>query len=271
MNTQDNYALAQELVALGYIPVAMQQGTKIPAESAWQEWPLREITEESIAQRWKGTRNGISILCHNVVVLDVDQADLLDFVLKQTKLESAPICRTPRGGYHVHARARKGMQLSRKIRVRNRCIDLLTGASLSILPPHETVDGAYEWISGELPPAGKLPLANLAWTRERRKKRAKSVLLAAEEPSEGDEILYRGRLYVDTFDRRAVDGQNGHTSLFVAALKIVSFVRRLGGGEEQMWQLLLYFNATKCDPPWDPSDPRDLAALQHKLSDALKK
>src|SRR4051812_26383728 len=101
MNTSpDNTDLARELAANGYRPVAMLPGTKLPAERAWQEWASREVTAESIERRWRGTRNGIAILCHGLVVLDVDDPDQLGFVLEKCGLEDAPICRTPRGGYH---------------------------------------------------------------------------------------------------------------------------------------------------------------------------
>jgi hypothetical protein len=256
MNTADNYTLAQNLVALGYIPVAMRSGTKIPAESEWQEWPNRQITEESIARRWKGTRHGVALLCHGIVVLDVDQADLLDFVLKQTKLEDAPICRSPRGGYHVHARARKGMQLSRKIKVRNRCIDLLTGPSLSILPPHRTSDGAYTWLSDGLPPAAELPIASLAWTRERR--RTKKVVQRVEI-NEADEAVRRARGYLAKVEG-AVSGQGGHSATFRAACILV---HRFRLSIEQAWPLFLEWN-TKCEPPWNEHD------LMRKLTEAQK-
>ena len=42
-------------------------------------------------------------------------------------------------------------------------------------------------------------------------------------------------------------------------------------GERDAWQLALYFNATKCDPPWDLNDPREAKAWEHKFSDAVKK
>ena len=95
--------------------------------------------------------------------------------------------------------------------------------------------------------------------------------MIAPENCDLSRLIGRGRGYVDTFEKRAVAGANGHTALFIAALKIVSFVRKLGGGEDEMWRLLLYFNATKCDPPWDVTNQEELRALQHKLQEAMKK
>ena len=61
----------------------------------------------------------------------------------------------------------------------------------------------------------------------------------------------------------AVSGQGGHTTTFIAALKIARFVQ---GDRDLAWQLLLYYNATKCDPPW-----REEPELKHKLDDALER
>jgi hypothetical protein len=260
MDTTGNYEEALMLAKNGYLPVAMQAGTKIPAEKEWQQWPNRPLTEDSIARRWKFTRNGIAILCHDLAVLDVDDANKLDFVLEKCGLKRAPICRTPRGGYHVHVRVRRGMDLRRKIKVLGQDIDLLTGPSLSILPPHTNEAGVpYEWLTPGLPPIAELPIARLAWTRDRKRRR---ILTALVEDCDPASLLYRGRLYVDRFER-AVSGQKGHTTTFVSALKIVGFVR---GDRDLAWQLLRYYNATKCDPPW-----REEPELKHKLDDALQR
>jgi len=254
-----NYEEALDLAKNGYIPVAMLPGTKVPAEKEWQQWPSRVLTEESIARRWKTTRNGIAILCHDLIVLDVDDASKLDYVLEKCGLKKAPICRTPRGGFHIHGRARRGMELHRKIKVLGQDIDLLTGPSLSILPPHTNEEGiAYEWLTPGLPPITELPLTRLAWTRDRKRRRIQTTLVEDCDP---ESLLYRGRLYVDHFER-AVSGQNGHTTTFVSALKIVRFVR---GDRDLAWQLLLYYNATKCDPEWSERE------LRHKWEDALEK
>ncbi len=259
LTTTGNYEGALELAKNGYIPVAMRPGSKVPAESGWQEWPTRLFTEESIARRWKGTRNGIALLCHGLVVLDVDDANKLDLVLENCGLKKAPICRTPRGGYHVHARSRKGMELRRTIKVRGQPIDLLTGPSLSILPPHANAEGVpYEWLTEGLPAISELPLARLAWTRERRRRRVRTVIAVDGDPWS---LLTRGRPYVDRFER-AVSGRSGHTTTFVSALKIVRFV---GGDADLAWQLLSYYNATKCDPEWSECE------LRHKWEDALEK
>jgi len=138
----------------------------------------------------------------------------------------------------------------------------------AICPWSQTPDGIYQWL-GPIIPAGDLPKLKVSDLRVRARRRLQSSI--APEFCDPGSIVYGGKAYVDRFDRRAVGGQGGHTSLFIAAKKIVGFVRRLGGGEQEAWQLLLYYNATKCDPPWDVTNPGDEAALRHKLHDAMKK
>src|SRR5438128_41978 len=106
----DNFETALELAEKGYIPVAMLPGLKVPAEDRWNEWADRAVTEESILRRWQGNRNGVAILCKDLIVLDVDAEDRLDTVLEKCGLKNSPICRTPGGGYHVHARMRRGVE-----------------------------------------------------------------------------------------------------------------------------------------------------------------
>src|SRR4051794_31183820 len=119
MNTlRDNDANLQSALELrekGYIPVAVLPGLKVPAEAGWDGWMDRAVTEESIRQRWENTRNGVAILCKDLVVFDVDDASKLGLVLEKCGLRDAPICQTPRGGYHVHANVRRGVQLQRTI------------------------------------------------------------------------------------------------------------------------------------------------------------
>lgn len=264
----DTPGVPEALFAKGYIPVAMVRGTKTPAEK-WSHLYDQGRTIESIRERWRHDY-GLAIICKGLVVIDVDEENTLDMVVEKCGAKDAPICKTPSGGFHIHGRLRKGVERSRKIRIHGEPCDLLVGRSLSILPPSVGENWVpYEYLATELPPIDELPLLRVAWTYERERKRIQSVILP--EACGKSDILRRGRGYVDRFDRRAVSGQGGHTSLFVAALKICGFVKKLAGGEQEAWQLLLYYNATKCDPPWDVTDARDVAALRHKLEDAMQK
>jgi hypothetical protein len=266
---RDNLQAALDATEKGYDPVAMLPGQKIPAE-AWARWLTEEPTEESIYERWQGTRNGIALVCRDLVVIDVDDANELDFALESCG-KSPCICKTPRGGFHVHYRQRKGVQVGKKTDVKGREIDILAGAALGIIPHSANERGVpYEWLHEGLYPKAELPVVRIGWSRERARKRVVTTVTPAAEPVDPRSLIYRGQRYIDTFEQRAVSGQNGHRSCFIAARKIAGFVRKLGGSPEDAWQLLLYYNATKCDPPWDLSIPRERRALEHKLKDALK-
>ncbi len=251
-----NYERALELARSGYLPVAILPGTKIPAEKGWQQWE-EPVSEESIARRWKGTRNGIALLCKDILVIDVDDASLLDEVLAKCGLKDAPICRTPRGGYHVHARVRRGVKLQRTIKVRGQELDLLTGPSLSILPPHTNEAGIpYEWLTNGLPVKSELPVAKIGWTRERTRKRTVQLILPVDNAAEA---VRRARAYVARIEP-AISGQNGHSQTFrVAVVLILKFSLSF----EQAWSLLLEYSE-RCLPPWSEKE------LRHKLEDALK-
>jgi hypothetical protein len=144
-------------------------------------------------------------------------------------------------------------------------IDIRAEHGLALIPHSETDEGRYEWLAEGLDAiAGlaDLPKAKIGWTRERQRRRIRSAI--TPEHCEPGTLLYRGRRYVDRFEP-SISGQNGHTACFVAALKIVSFVRNLGGTEADAWALLNYFNATKCEPEWSEKE------LLHKWHDALLK
>jgi hypothetical protein len=262
----DNFDAALQLAKNGYVPVAMLPGLKVPAERGWQGWMDRAVTEGSIAERWRGTRNGIGILCKDIVVFDVDAQgdDLLRLVLERCALrpERTPICRTPRGGYHVHARFRRGVDLRSKIKLGGQELDVLTGPRLSILPPHTNEEGVpYEWLTQGLPPILELPLANVGWTRERTRRRlARNVA-----PFAGDDSMVRRAWSWVACVEGAVSGQAGHNRTFRVCCKLTHPPPRgFGLCFAQAWPILLAWNEA-CEPPWTEKE------LTHKLEDALKK
>ncbi len=261
-----NYEIALSNAEKGFVSIPCHPGTKIPCVK-WKPFQTQMPTQEELAAWFQGTRNNIAIVTAGMVVFDVDDPAKADLVISQCG-DTPHKLRTPSGGIHLGFRKRKGSIVMNQVRIKGQPIDIRTDGGLEMIPNSQTEDGAYKWLGEGLFPISQLPVAKVGWTRTRVKRRIQTVV---EEQCSGSRLLYRGRLYIDRFDRRAVSGQNGHTSAFIAALKIVGFVRRLGGSPEDAWQLLLYYNATKCDPPWDLRVPAEERALRHKLEDALKK
>ena len=141
--------------------MAMTPATKIPAEK-WTRWMNESPTRESIFERWQKTDNGVALLCKDLIVIDVDDENSLDFVIDQCG--EAPLCRTS-AGFHLHYRPSPSVPVARRIRVGGRPIDLLTGRSLSIVPPLTNNQGVpYKWLNGELPDYQSLPVVTLNWS-----------------------------------------------------------------------------------------------------------
>jgi hypothetical protein len=155
---------------------------------------------------------------------------------------------------------RWGVERSRKIRIHGEPFDLLTGMSLSIVPPSVGANGRpYEWLTPGLPRIEDLPLVNVAWTRERVRRAVQVV----EAPAEGERALLvkRARGYLATVEG-AVSGQRGHDRTFRVACVLA---QKFGLSFEEAWPLLKEWSELTCEPPWSDRE------LEHKLSDALKK
>lgn len=254
MATQrNNLPAALEIAAKGYIPVAMLPGKKIPAES-WKRRLQGPTTLESIYTRWQNTRNGIAIICQDIIVFDVDDENELDFVIESTRLHAAPLCRTPRGGFHVHGRCRDGVSLAKKTKVNGRPVDVLTGIALSIVPTSVNAHGIpYEWLGAGLPPIGDLPVAEVGWIHDR------PPPVPAPPIEDAGTSVRRARAYLARIEG-AIAGQRGHDrTMRVAGILIQKF----GLTIEQAWPLILEWNH-QCKPPWHERE------LRHKLADALR-
>lgn len=73
------------------------------------------------------------------------------------------------------------------------------------------------------------------------------------------DTLSRTLAYVEKLPR-AVAGSGGHGATFQAVLAC----RRFGLSEPDTWEVLQWFNAHRCDPPWTERE------LRHKLTSAEK-
>ncbi len=260
----DNLAVALDAREKGIVAIPCRPGTKIPLLK-WKEWQEAMPPVELLREWFRGACN-IAIVTTGMVLYDAETQEAAELVREKCG-ETSHMLKTPGGGVHLGYRLRKGVPVTNKVKVKGLDIDIRTNGGLEMIPNSVTEKGRYEWLGQGLRQISELPVAKVGWTRTRVKRH---VQTAVEEHCEGSFLLYRGRKYIDTFDRRAVSGQGGHTTAFTAFLKIVRFVRRLGGGEHEAWQLALYYNATKCDPPWDVNVPAEERSLQHKFEDALR-
>ena len=109
-------------------------------------------------------------------------------------------------------------------------------------------------------PIEELPLAKVAWTRERTKKRVQSVVVE----SSPDIMVRRARAWLACVEG-AISGQGGHSRTFRVACKLTHpFPQGFGLSFDQAWPLMKEWNE-QCEPPWSDAE------LTHKLVDAIGK
>lgn len=263
-DTSGNYETALANAEKGIVSIPIAPGKKGIPLVKWKRWQTEMPPPELLKEWFADTRVNVAIITTGMVVFDCEEQTRAKLVLDECGDTPHKVL-TPGGGIHLGYRKRKGSVVQNLVKIKGLPIDIRTDGGLEMIPNSRTEHGEYRWIGDGLRPVADLPVARISWTRERTRRRV--IVSAVADGDDPHGLLYRGRRYVEKIDK-AEDGKNGHTSLFVAALKIVRFVK---SDRELAWQLLLHYNATRCIPPWDVDDPRALAALEHKLDEAMKK
>lgn len=261
MNTSPATPLesALEALRLGYTPVPIVAGTKIPAVK-WKRWQDELPPEDLVRQWFADARRNLAIVTAGLVVFDCDEPDKARRVVAECG-ETPHVLRTPRGGYHLAYRRRRGVALLNQVKIKGLPIDIRTDGGLELLPPSATQSGRYEWLGAGLLPRDELPVARIGWTRERSRQLTRRVVELPAVPPDGDRaaLVRRARAYLACIEG-AISGRRGHDRTFRAACVLA---RKFGLSEAEAWPLLLEWNET-CEPPWSERD------LAHKLSDALR-
>jgi hypothetical protein len=229
---------------------------KVPAVRQWQRF---ESTPTNL-RYWFGNRRsnvGLRTGESGYLVIDTDSPEAEEWV--STHCEETPMQAVSGSGSrhryyrcpdHAEIRNRQGLFGIHGLDVRG-------FGGYIVLPPsvHPATGNLYEWLTDFSLPSG-LPAFSPSWVHERKA----AVRTAIAEAVNQDGILHRGRKYVEKIEP-AVSGAGGHTSTFVAALKIVRFA---GRNRAIAWELLRHYNATRCLPAWGEME------LLHKLDEALK-
>lgn len=249
---------ALEALRLGYAPIPITPGEKIPAVK-WKCWQDELPPEDLVRQWFADARRNLAIVTAGLVVFDCDDPEKVDRILAECGPTPHQL-RTPRGGFHLAFRRRRGVALRNQVKVRGLPIDIRTDGGLELLPPSCTENGSYEWIGAGLQPRDELPVARIGWTRERSRKQTRRVVeLPADLTLDRHRLVNRARAYIATIPG-AVSGRGGHNTTFRVACVLV---KKFQLTEQEAWPLLLEWNQ-KCEPPWSERD------LEHKLSDALR-
>jgi len=231
---------------------------KVPAIKQWQEFVASEIN-----LRFHVGTHGCSVGLRTgesgYVVLDTDTPEAEAWV--QAHCPETPMqAVTGSGSTHRYYREppRKEVRNAQALRGIPG-LDVRGHGGFIVLPPsiHPVTGKPYQWV-GEILPPEELPRFAPSWVYRRTRRRVLSVFACHDEAP--DAILRRGRAYVAKIDK-AVSGAGGHTKTLIAAFKILrltSFDLALA------WELLLHYNATRCEPPWEEKD------LKRKLDEALR-
>ncbi len=200
-----------------------------------------------------------------MVVFDCDAPELAERVLSECG-DTPHKLRTPRGGVHLGFRARKGVVLGNQVKVKGLDIDIRTFGGIEVIPTSWTEDGEYAWLLGSgLRPISDLPLARIAWTRERKRPSAvPEIIVSAETRTDRQRLIIRARAWAACVEG-AVSSRRGHDKTFRLCCRLTHFKDNCFGlSFEEAWPILLEWNRT-CEPEWS------LPELRHKLEDAIKK
>lgn len=251
MNSNLEAALAA--AAIGYRCIPCLPETKIPAVR-WKAYQSEAPTEAQYRSWFADIRTNIAIITTGLVIFDCDELEKSQLVLQQCG-DTPHRLRTPRGGLHLGYRARQGVIVGNRVKIKGLDIDIRAENGLEMIPPSRSDRGAYCWAGAGLLPRAALPVAKIGWTRQRMRKAFKPLVI-----HDSNCLVRRARAYLATIPG-AVAGAGGHNATFRVACTLV---QRFELTFEQAWPLLVEWNS-KCEPLW--SEPE----LEHKLLDALKK
>jgi hypothetical protein len=230
---------------------------KVPAVKKWQ---LFEATPVNVRYWFGSRRSNVGLRTGSesgYVVVDTDTSEAEDWVLSHLS-ETPMIALSGNGSTHRYYATPPKKEIRNKQAWNGiQGLDVRGDGGFIVLPGsiHPVTGMPYEWKTGIWLPSG-LPAFSPRWVYERRQQ----VQVSVANVLDPSRLLARGRNYVDRLPV-AVSGANGHTTTFVAAIKIVKLV---GFNRDAAWDLLRYYNATRCEPAWDEK------ALLHKLDEALK-
>jgi hypothetical protein len=122
-STPDSLGIAPDARKKGIVAIPCRLGTKIPAVR-WKVWQTMMPPEE-LQRRWFSEPCNIALVTTNMVLFDCDDPALAERVLSECG-DTTHKVQTPRGGVHLGYRARKGVALGNKVKVKGLDIDIRT-------------------------------------------------------------------------------------------------------------------------------------------------
>ncbi len=244
----DTIDIALDALAKGIVAIPCHAGTKVP-KVKWKEWQ-HMAPPVDLLREWFRDECNIAIVTSGMVVFDCEEMDRAAIVIGKCG-ETVHKLQTPRGGMHLGYRRRKGVALTNKVKVKGLPIDIRTDGGLEMIPPSRTKDGSYEWLGPGLRELSKLPVAKVAWTRERTRKRASAIVaLSAGVPASKGPVPFPEQYCLRI---KSVLGQNGSKAL----VRVVCVMRDAGRSPEDTFAFLFgVWNPTCAVPEWSEGEIR---------------
>jgi hypothetical protein len=238
----ENLKIAFDARQKGLVPIPIVEGTKIPAVK-WKPWQTA-VPSVQLLREWFSTTRNIAIICTGMVVFDCDDPEKADLVLRECG-DTPHKIRTPSGGIHLGYRRRKGVILANQVKIKGMAIDIRTDGGLELIPTSHTSEGRYEWMCEGLLPVSELPLARIAWTRERVRCPAKPTAFDPTITQATHGRILNPEAYCMRI--QSIQGQNGSRGL-VRAVCVLRDAKRTP--EQALRFLLGCWNDACANPPW---------------------
>ena len=233
MGSVEARSAAESYRSFGWNPIPIKAHTKQPSLSQLAPYLERHATDEEF-ESWEFPAVGVVTgRVSNLVVLDADGDEGVS-ILKEHGHPVTPTARTPSGGLHAYFRHPPGLHVPTSIRI-SPGLDLKAAKGYVVAPPSSGSNGKnYEWlISPEETSLAELP----SWVLERIRR-----------------FSHNGSAAYQVAGERIALGERNNT--------LTSFAgswRRTGMDVDEIYAGLKAINATRCDPPLDDEEVRQIA------------
>jgi hypothetical protein len=218
---------------------------KIPAIKSWN---TQATTDSKQIRQWFETDYpdaNVGMVCTGLIVIDVDNPQGIHWLNTQTLDYTMPIQLTPRGGFHFVFRKPEDFHCKPSVGKLHAGVDVRTEGSYILVEPSTN----YKFLiplksKNQLPPPPQ-PLLK--------------QLLAVEQQTlgRGDKLCLKDKLCTSDKSQTLYlyKGQRNNGLASIAG----SLKRFFQCTEDELGQILLIFNKTRCKPPLEPKEVQTIA------------
>jgi hypothetical protein len=241
--------------------VILHEGQKSPMFRNWQD----KSPDAMELRYWLAKGKNYGIKTRGLVVADKDavSAEAFGWLRKHGLYRTEMVVETRKGLHLYYRLAEDAGEVRKRIRFLGMPLDLITGENFVVGPGSTVKDFTYTLREGKRMCGREellsFPSQLLSVPSVVGETRA-SVCAVCNVPEA------RARLYLDKV-AVAEQGKGGSRAVFIAALKCLTLA---SGDEQKAWEYLVYFNRTRCLPPFDEEIEAGPDSLRRKLHEARK-